>query len=92
MDFARLFMVPGMAHCGGGEGPNRFDMVSALEQWVEHGKAPERIEASRVRDGKIDRTRPLCPYPQVATYDGKGDPNSAESFACKAPNRVESTR
>jgi feruloyl esterase len=89
-DSYRLFMVPGMAHCGDGEGPNRFDMVSTLEQWVERGKAPERIEASRMRDGKIDRTRPLCPYPQIATYDGKGDPNSAASFVCKAPNRVGS--
>jgi feruloyl esterase len=61
-------------------------------EWVEHGKAPERIEASRIRDGEIDRTRPLCPYPQVATYDGKGDTNSGASFACKAPNRVESSR
>ena len=67
-------------------------MVSTLEQWVERGKAPERIEASRMRDGKIDRTRPLCPYPQIATYDGKGDTNSAASFVCKALNRVESTR
>jgi len=91
-DSYRLFMVPGMAHCGDGEGPNRFDMVSTLEQWVERGKAPERIEASRMRDGKIDRTRPLCPYPQIATYDGKGDTNSAASFVCKALNRVESTR
>ena len=88
----RLFMVPGMAHCGGGEGPNRSDMITALEQWVEHDKAPERIEASRMRDGKIDRTRPLCPFPQVATYDGKGDTDSAASFACKAPNRTESSR
>jgi feruloyl esterase len=83
-DSYRLFMVPGMAHCGGGDGPNQFDMIAALEQWVEHGKAPDRITASRRRDGRIDRTRPLCPYPQVAVYDGKGDTNDAASFACKA--------
>jgi len=80
----RLFMVPGMGHCGGGEGPNSFDMVSALEQWVEHGKAPDSIVASRVRDGKVERTRPLCPYPQVATYRGTGSTDQAASFVCKA--------
>ena len=79
----RLFMVPGMAHCGGGDGPNSFDMVAALEQWREQGKAPDRIVASRVRDGKVDRTRPLCPYPQVATYTGKGSTDEAASFICK---------
>src|SRR5204863_6744793 len=59
-DAYRMFMVPGMAHCGGGEGPNSFDMVGALEQWVEQKKAPERIVASRIRNGNADRTRPLC--------------------------------
>ena len=81
----RLFMVPGMAHCGGGDGTATFDMIGALEQWVEHGKAPEQIAASRVRDGKVDRTRPLCPYPQVATYTGSGSTDEAASFVCKAP-------
>jgi feruloyl esterase len=80
----RLFMVPGMGHCGGGEGPNRFDMISALEQWVEKGRAPDRIEASRQRDGKVDRTRPLCPYPQVAAYKGTGSTDEAANFVCKA--------
>ena len=84
-DSYRLFMVPGMAHCGGGEGPNTFDAVSALEQWVEKGQAPDRIVASRMRDGKVDRTRPLCPYPQVATYKGTGNTDDAASFVCKAP-------
>ena len=65
-DSYRLFMVPGMAHCGGGEGPNNFDMLSALEQWKEHGKAPDQIMASRLRNGAVERTRPLCPYPQMA--------------------------
>ena len=61
-DSYRIFMVPGMAHCGGGEATSNFDMLAALEQWVEQGKAPDRIKASRVRNGQTDRTRPLCPY------------------------------
>jgi feruloyl esterase len=81
----RLFMAPGMGHCGGGEGPNTFDMVSALEQWVEHGKAPDQIVASRSANGVVERTRPLCPYPQVAKYKGTGSTNDAASFACAAP-------
>jgi feruloyl esterase len=80
----RLFMVPGMAHCGGGDGTSTFDMLSALDQWVDAKKAPERIEASRVRDGKVDRTRPLCPYPQVAVYKGSGSTDESANFACQA--------
>jgi feruloyl esterase len=68
--FYRLFMVPGMAHCGGGDGTSTFDMLAALEGWVEKSQAPDRIPASRVMQGKVDRTRPLCPYPQVAQYKG----------------------
>ena len=79
----RLFMAPGMAHCGGGEGPNAFDMVTALEQWVEHGKAPDQIVASHSTNGVADRTRPLCPYPQVAVYTGTGSSDEAASFACR---------
>ena len=80
----RLFLVPGMAHCGGGDGTSTFDMLSALEQWVEKGKAPDQIAASRVRDGKVDRTRPLCPYPQVASYKGSGSTDDAANFVCRA--------
>ena len=76
-------MVPGMNHCGGGEGPNVFNMVSALERWVEDGKAPDKVPASHLTDGKVDRTRPLCPYPQMAQYQGIGDPNDAANFTCK---------
>jgi feruloyl esterase len=83
--FYRLFMAPGMAHCGGGPGPNTFDMQAALEQWVERGIAPERIIATRSLNGIVDRTRPLCPYPQLAFYKGSGDTNDAASFVCKAP-------
>jgi feruloyl esterase len=78
----RLFMVPGMGHCGGGDGPNEFDAVAALERWREDGKAPLEILASQVRDGYVSRTRPLCPYPQIAKYRGTGSLDRAENFAC----------
>ena len=84
-DGYRLFMVPGMAHCGGGEGPNTFDMLGALEQWREHGKPPDQIIGSRVTNGRVERTRPLCPYPQVAGYKGSGSTDEAANFVCKAP-------
>jgi feruloyl esterase len=79
----RLFMAPGMAHCAGGEGPNDFDKVVPLEQWVEQGKAPDQIVASHSKEGRVDRTRPLCPYPQMATYKGSGSIDEASSFVCK---------
>jgi Tannase and feruloyl esterase len=81
----RLFMEPGMGHCGGGEGPNVFDKVGTLEQWVEHGVAPDQIIASHSTGGKVDRTRPLCPYPQVAKYKGTGSIDEAPNFFCSAP-------
>ena len=80
----RLFLEPGMGHCRGGEGPNVFDKMGALEQWVEQGKAPERLNASHITDGKVDRTRPLCPYPQVAKYKGTGSIDDAANFVCSA--------
>jgi hypothetical protein len=72
-DGVRLFMVPGMGHCGGGNGTSTFDMVAALDRWVTGGSAPASIPASRVRNGTVDRTRPLCPYPSFAVYAGKGE-------------------
>jgi feruloyl esterase len=81
----RLFMVPGMGHCGGGEGPNTFDMMAPLEQWVEKGTPPTRIDASHSSNGTIDRTRPLCTYPEVARYTGTGSIDSAENFVCRLP-------
>jgi feruloyl esterase len=84
-DRVRLFLAPGMGHCGGGEGPNAFDKLGPLEQWVEHGKAPDALVASHSSDGKVDRTRPLCPYPQVARYKGTGSIDEAASFVCAAP-------
>jgi feruloyl esterase len=79
----RLFMAPGMGHCSGGEGPNTFDMLGALEAWVEQGQAPDRITASHATNNTVDRTRPLCPYPQVAVYRGAGSTDDAANFACE---------
>jgi feruloyl esterase len=81
-DSIRLFMVPGMGHCGGGEGPNDFDMVSALEKWVENGNAPLSIVAAKKVNGAVVRTRPLCPYPQAAVYKGSGSSDDAANFSC----------
>jgi len=79
----RLFMAPGMGHCGAGPGPNTFDALGALEQWVETGSAPNTILASHAVAGVVDRTRPLCPYPRVAVYAGTGSPKEAKNFACQ---------
>jgi feruloyl esterase len=84
-DSVRLYMAPGMNHCGGGDGPNSFDTVGAMEQWVENGKAPAALVASHSNEGKVDRTRPLCPYPQVAKYKGSGSVDEAASFSCALP-------
>jgi len=81
----RLFMAPGMGHCGGGEGPHTFDKISVLDRWVEEGKPPASIVAAHNTAGKTDRTRPLCPYPQVAQYQGSGSIDDAASFTCKLP-------
>jgi len=81
-DFARLFLAPGMTHCGGGPGPNTLDALSSLEQWVEKAKAPDQIIATHSSGGKVDRARPLCPYPQVAKYKGTGSTDAAASFVC----------
>ena len=84
-DFFRLFMAPGMGHCAGGPGPNTFDALTALENWVEKGIAPDKLIATHSTAGKVDRTRPLCPYPQVARYTGKGSIDEAANFACVVP-------
>jgi feruloyl esterase len=81
----RLFMAPGMGHCGGGEGPNTFDAVGAMDQWIQKGIAPDKINASHNTNGKVDRTRPLCPYPQVARYKGTGSIDEAANFECRQP-------
>lgn len=81
----RLFMAPGMAHCAGGEGPNDFDKMTAIRDWVEHGKAPEILIASHSTKGVVDRTRPLCVYPKVAKYKGSGSIDDAANFTCALP-------
>ena len=100
MEFYRLFMVPGMAHCGGGIGPNDFgntrnpastdaghNILSALDAWVEQGAAPARLIGSgkAVNDPAKTLTRPLCPYPRTPHYRGTGDPDSEENFTCAMP-------
>jgi feruloyl esterase len=84
--FYRLFMVPGMGHCADGPGATSFDMLTAIEQWVERGVAPARIIATKFVDDDpakgVARTHPLCPFPQVAKYMGTGNTNDAASFVC----------
>jgi Tannase and feruloyl esterase len=94
-DFVRLYMVPGMQHCGGGPGPDSFgaapggpgadskrSMTAALEAWVETGIAPGKIVATKYEAGSAVRTRPLCPYPQVARYSGSGSTDDEANFKC----------
>jgi feruloyl esterase len=105
--FFRLVMVPGMSHCGGGPGANTVggslppvkpgpdrDVVSALEAWVEHGRAPQSFVATKYVDDKpaagVQFERPVCVYPQVPRYDGHGDRHSASSFSCAAAAHPES--
>ncbi len=85
ISFFRLFMVPGMFHCGGGIGCSTFDKLTPLVRWVEQGTPPEQIVGSRIVDGKTVRTRPLCPYPKVAKYKGTGSINDAANFTCASP-------
>jgi feruloyl esterase len=84
--FSRLYLVPGMHHCSGGPGPNSFDMLTVLEHWVERGMAPTQVIASHATNQKVDRTRPLCPYPQVARYTGSGSVDEAANFRCVIPS------
>ena len=84
-DFIRLYMAPGMNHCGGGPGPNQVNWMAALERWREAGQAPDRLDAHHVTNNRVDMTRPLCPYPQVAQYTGTGSTNDAANFVCQAP-------
>jgi feruloyl esterase len=94
--YLRLFMAPGMTHCAGGPGLNTFDTLTALEQWVERGIAPEKLIASHTALGFPDNvmsasppagdfSRPLCAWPQVAKWDGTGSKTAAASFSCAAP-------
>jgi feruloyl esterase len=80
----RLFMVPGMGHCAGGDGTDDFDKIGTLASWVETGKAPDHIPAAHKTKGVVDRTRPLCPYPETARYKGSGSTDDAANFVCAA--------
>ena len=84
-DFYRLFMVPGMGHCQGGPGTDQFDKIGAIQAWVEQKKAPALILAEHKTDGKTDRSRPLCPHPQIAKYKGSGSTDEAANFSCAVP-------
>ena len=86
--FMRTYMAPGVNHCRGGVGPipDEYNLLEKVVNWVEKGEAPGAVTAMhRNARGEVDRTMPLCPYPQVARYHGTGDPNVATSFACQAP-------
>jgi hypothetical protein len=82
-EYFRLFLMPGVLHCGGGPGPDTVDWAAVITDWVERGTAPDRIVARKLgAGGAVARSRPLCPYPQHAVYDGKGPADAVESFAC----------
>ena len=79
----RLYMVPGMIECNGGPGTDTFDMLATMRRWIEGGQAPNEVIASRIERGRVVRTRPLCPYPQSATYRGSGSTDDARNFVCR---------
>jgi feruloyl esterase len=89
---ARLFIAPGMQHCGGGHGPNSFDTLTALENWVENGVAPDSLLATHFvnknRALPADRTMPLCAFPVEATYKGSGNVNDAANWTCTQNERM----
>lgn len=82
-DYCRLFLVPGCLHCGGGPGAADVDWLSTIVDWVEKGKAPDKLIAAKKDRGNVLLTRPLYPYPETAIYKGSGDTNSADSFQVK---------
>jgi feruloyl esterase len=82
-DYVKMFLLPGVLHCAGGPGPDRVDWAAAIDGWVESGKAPQQLIATKIAGGAVARSRPLCPYPQHAAYKGSGSTDEAESFVCK---------
>jgi len=84
-DYLRLYLIPGMFHCTGGTNVDHFDLMTPLIDWVEAGLPPGSVHAGRIENGKVTRTRPLCPHPQIARYSGHGDLNDAGSFSCTYP-------
>ncbi|MBU2286368.1 MAG: tannase/feruloyl esterase family alpha/beta hydrolase [Gammaproteobacteria bacterium] len=100
-EFARLYMVPGMQHCMAGEGPRPLtpddlpddghshdELLAVLDRWIEQGEEPTALTGYRFQDGEVNATRPLCPYPSVAHYDGAGDPDKASSFSCRTSAKL----
>lgn len=87
LEFYRLFMVPGMWHCQGGPGATNFDMIEPLDQWADKGVAPVKVIASHLTKGVVERTRPLCPYPQEAQWTGQGSTDDAANFVCALPKQ-----
>ncbi len=83
--YFRTFLMPGVLHCGGGAGPDTADWTEAIVQWVEHGKAPERVVATKMQGAQVARSRPLCPYPQKAVYNGSGSTDDEKNFSCRKP-------
>jgi hypothetical protein len=84
-NFARLFMAPGVAHCGRGEGPAPQRLLEAVMNWVERGEAPATLTGLRSLSDGTTRTRPLCLYPDVAVWNGAGSTDVASSFTCRSP-------
>lgn len=84
-NFAKLYLFPGVAHCGGGEGPNTFDILTPVMAWVESGRQPGRIVASNAVNAPVARTRPVYPYPAVARYGGSGSTDDAANFVAFTP-------
>ena len=82
-DYVRMFLMPGVLHCADGSGPDKVDWVTAIDEWVESGKAPERLIAKKISKGETTRARPLCNYPQRAVYTGSGSTDAAENFICR---------
>jgi feruloyl esterase len=82
-NYMRLFLLPGVLHCGGGDGPTQVDWIALIRNWVEKNNAPERVIASKIVDGKEVMSRPIFPYPGEAVYKGKGDANKESSFVLK---------
>ena len=86
-DYARLYMLPGVLHCGGGPGPDRVDWLGAIQGWVEKDETPERLLAQKFdQNGSPVLSRPVCPYPERAVYRGEGDTTTEASFVCALPD------
>jgi feruloyl esterase len=86
----RLFLAPGVGHCRGGAGAQPADPLEALVDWVENGNAPTTLDGRRLaEDGTVTGTRPLCPYPTVARWNGQGNPDDAAAYACADATRMQ---